>query len=192
MSPKSGTDLFSQLTTLNNEIWKAWTEGPPRMLQGSSALHETYQGQIKGFRRAVEEALRLQHQWVEEIKDHSSNEGVGGEMSRVSAALMEAGINTRSRFWQVWFDSAERLEPGRLADSMQTPPPLFTTWQQIFDELFEAQRQVGQELSSTAKSVQESVTEAAKEATSEAVTVAGKRESSSSKPGSKGTAASSS
>jgi hypothetical protein len=161
------------------------------MLQGSSALGETYQGQVKGFRRAIEETLRLEHQWVDELRDHSPSEGFGGEMSRVSAALMEAGINTRSRFWQVWFDNAERLEPGRLAESMRTPQHLFTAWQQLVDELFEAQRQVGQELGSAAKSAQESATEAAKEATAE--TTAGKqRETSSKPPGSKGAAASSS
>lgn len=190
----SSTDLFGQLTTFNSELWKAWLEGPPRMLQGSSALGETYQGQIKGFQRAVEEALRLEHQWVDELRDHSPSEGFGSEMSRASTALMEAGINTRSRFWQVWFDNAERLEPGRLAESMQAPQQFFTAWQQLVDELFETQRQVGQELGSAAKSAQESAMEATKEATTttEAATGKQQREASSKQPGSKGAAASSS
>ncbi|HET8701232.1 MAG TPA: hypothetical protein VFL97_06155 [Nitrococcus sp.] len=184
------TDLFRQLSNLNNELWRAWLEGPPRMLQSSSALGETYQGQIKGFRRAVEETLRLEHQWVDEIRDHSPNEGLSGEMSRASAALMEAGINTRSRFWQVWFDNAERLEPRRLAESMQTPQQLFTAWQQFIDGLFEAQRQAGQELGDAAKSAQESITSATAEAAAEAT---GKQQREApSKPGSKGAAASSS
>lgn len=183
----SSTDLFSQLTNLNNELWKAWFEGPPRMLQNSSALDETYRGQIKGFRRAVEEALQLEHRWVDELREHGPSEGLGGEMSRVSAALMEAGINTRSRFWQVWFDNAERVDFGRLgnlAESMQTPQQFFTAWQQLADELFEAQRQAGQELSSATKSAQETATEA----TAEAATT-GKQRSTSSKSGSPGAAA---
>lgn len=178
-------DLFSQLTSLNNEFWKTWLEGSPRMFPSSSTLDETYHGQIKGFRRAVEETLQLEHRWVDEIRDHTPSEGLGREMTQVSAALMEAGINTRSRVWQVWFDNADRLDVGRfgnLAESMQTPQQLFTAWQQLADELFEAQRQVGRELGSATKSVQETVTEAA----------TGKQREAPSKPGSQETAASSS
>lgn len=163
----ASTDLFSQLTTLNSELWKAWLEGPPRMFPSSSTLDETYHGQIKGFRRAVEETLQLEHRWVDEIKDHCPSEGLGGEMTRVSAALMEAGIDTRSRFWQVWFDNAERLELGRLGnltESMQTPQQLFTAWQQLADELFEAQRQAGRELGSATQSATEAATGKQREA----------------------------
>ena len=160
----SGTDLFSQLASLNTELWKAWLEGPPRMFQGSSALDETYHSQIKGFRRAIEETLQLEHRWVDEIRDHSPREGLSGEVSRISAALMEAGINTRSRLWQVWFDNADRIDiarVGNLAESMQTPQQLFTAWQQLTDEFFETQRQVGEELNSATQSAQQTVAQSA-------------------------------
>lgn len=179
------SDLFSQLTALNNELWKAWLEGPPRMLQGSSSLDETYHGQIEGFRRAVEETLRLEHRWVDELRDRAPSDGLGGEMSRVSAAVMDAGINTRSRFWQVWLDNADRLnlaDPGGFAKSMQTPQQLFSTWQQLADELFEAQREVSQELGGAAESAKETTTEAA----------SGKQREASSKSSSQTAAASSS
>ena len=180
----SSTDLFSQLASLNTEFWKSWLEGPPRMFQGSSTLDETYHSQIKGFRRAIEETLQLEHRWVDEIRDHSPHEGLGGEMSRVSAALMEAGINTRSRLWQVWFDNADRIDIariGKLAESMQTPQQLFTTWQQLTDEFFETQRQVGEELSSATQSAQQTVTQ----------TAAGKARGGAGKSGSQESAASS-
>lgn len=189
MTATTSTDLFSQLTSLNNELWKAWLGDPSRMFPSSSNLDETYQGQIKGFRRAVEEALRLEHRWVDELRDHCPSEGLGREMTRVSAALMEAGINTRSRLWQVWFDNAERLDIrrlGNLAESMQTPQQLFTAWQQLTDELIEAQRQVGRELGSATKSATSSVQETATE------TATGKQREASSKSGSQETAASSS
>lgn len=112
----SSKDLFRQLTALNTELWKVWLEGPPRMLQSSSTLDEAYHSQINGFRQAIEETLQLEQRWVGEIRDHCPREGLSGEMSRVSAALIEAGINTRSQLWKVWFDSAERLDIGHLGN----------------------------------------------------------------------------
>ncbi|MCO6442245.1 MAG: hypothetical protein J5I81_14490 [Nitrococcus mobilis] len=181
----SSTDLFGQLTALNTELWKIWLEGPPRMLQGSSALDETYHSQIKGFRKAIEEMLQLEQRWVGEIRDHGPREGLGGEISRVSAALMEAGINTRSRLWQVWFDNAERLDVarlGNLTESMQTPQRLFTAWQQVADELFEVQRQVGREFDSASKAVSQPPAEAAAGKPRSGSSKAGSREAASSSP----------
>lgn len=163
-STSTTPDLFNQLSALNNELWKSWLEGPPRMLQGTSTFDETYHGQIDGFRRLVEETLRLEQQWVDELKERGPSEGFGAEMSRVSASLMEAGINTRSRLWQAWFDNADRLDLRRLGnpiESMQNPQQFFSAWQRLADDFFEAQQKVTRELSSATASAQESISEAA-------------------------------
>ncbi|MDN5869102.1 MAG: hypothetical protein L0H73_00030 [Nitrococcus sp.] len=186
MSPTTATtDLFSQLTSLNNELWNVWLEGAPRVFPKPPWLDGTYHGQIRGFRRAVEETLQIEHRWVDELRDNCPSDGLRSEMTRVSAALMEAGINTRSGLWQAWFESAERFDVGDLgnfAESVQTPQQLFTAWQRFADELFQAQRQVGSELGGAAKSVQETAPKAA----------TGKEREASGKVGSQETTASSS
>jgi len=139
MAQKESTfGLMRQWMEINQDLWNNWLNTTRHLGRGPAGFDDAYHEHLKGLQHAVNDTIRLEHEWMRMATEQASANQVAQPAARLMANLAETTLDTRSRAWKAFFENAQAIDLSAASNSLadiKGPQDLFAALREMGDRL---------------------------------------------------------